>query len=589
MVWAMLAVVVAASAVIARADQQAPYADNPGYEKGAFGPYPNQTFVSNPNVTAPVFNIITPAANGVANADYLFLGPKGDPVKRQRPTIVNATDLSIMWADTGNITGEPLDVRVQSYNGKDYITFFSGSDGGSGYGGGYYYMLDDKYSLAYNLSAQNISVLGDFHEFQLTDNGTALITVYEPMPFNLSIIDSDLTNGFIVDSLFQELDIETGKLVFQWRASDHYQLNATYNPLGVTGKRENAGFDWFHINSVQKDQTGNYLVSSRHLHTVTYIEGQSGDIIWILGGKLNQFKDLSGGNATNFAWQHNARWTNDSLTGLTIFDNGASGFNTTRPYTRGLLLNIDQDAKTVQLVQEYLNPERISSISQGNVQLLPNKNVLMGYGANPAVTEYAADGTVLWDIQFGIWNDTDVQSYRAYKMNWTSTPNTKPALAQTFPPQRNGSRDLFVSWAGSTEVRGWAVLGGNSTAMLSNSTQNLFNVTKSGFETSITLNRTYHYVRCAALSSNGTVIGATDTLNLLNNSLVSTNSTVDLKPPPPPPPPSSSRTPSASSTSAAPASSSSGGGERNLEPPWKETWAGSTMLGIVGLAMWILA
>lgn len=319
------------------------------------------------------------------------------------------------------------------------------------------------------MSAQNTSVLGDFHEFQLTDNGSALITIYEQRPFDLSSITGGSKDGWILDSLFQELDVETGKLLFQWRSTDFFPVNATYNPLGVTGS-EKAPFDWFHINSIEKDQYGNFLVSSRHLHTVTYLNGSTGDILWILGGKLNQFKDLSGGDATNFAWQHNARWTNDTLTGLTLFDNAATGFNVTESQTRGIRMSIDQGNKTVRLEQNFLNPQKISSESQGNVQLLPNDNVLMGYGSNPAMTEYSANGTVLWNIQFGLYANTTVQTYRAYKMNWTATPTAKPALAQTIPLQPNVSRNLFVSWNGATEVRGWAVLGSNSTSQLNNRT-----------------------------------------------------------------------------------------------------------------------
>lgn len=124
-----------------QADQSKAFIENAGYENSQFGPYPNQTFMTNSGVTAPVFNIIQPAADGVAQADYLFLGPKGDDVGRAWPTIVNATDLSLVWSGAGNLGANALDVRVQSYKGKDYVTFYSGSESGSGFGGGLYYMV----------------------------------------------------------------------------------------------------------------------------------------------------------------------------------------------------------------------------------------------------------------------------------------------------------------------------------------------------------------------------------------------------------------------------------------------------------------
>ena len=141
MPWATLAVIAACLAVLVQTDRQPAFVRNAGYERLEFGPYPNQTFLSNPNVTAPVFNILTPAADGVAQADYLFLGPHGKEVGRQWPTIVNATDLSVMWTGAGDFGEEAFDVRVQSYKGKDYLTFWSGQDSGTGSGMGRVYMV----------------------------------------------------------------------------------------------------------------------------------------------------------------------------------------------------------------------------------------------------------------------------------------------------------------------------------------------------------------------------------------------------------------------------------------------------------------
>jgi hypothetical protein len=91
-----------------------------------------------------------------------------------------------------------------------------------------------------------------------------------------------------------------------------------------------------HINSVIKDTFGNYLASSRHTHTVYYIDGSTGDIIWRfvcpyptgcldlnsrpylgvpsrLGGKNSNFTI---GEGAEFAWQHDPRWINSDNTQL---------------------------------------------------------------------------------------------------------------------------------------------------------------------------------------------------------------------------------------------------------------------------------
>jgi Arylsulfotransferase (ASST) len=55
------------------------------------------------------------------------------------------------------------------------------------------------------------------------------------------------------DNLAQEV-------AFSWNASDHIALNETYNTIAEVGT-EAAPFDYFHINSVEKDLEGDYLVS----------------------------------------------------------------------------------------------------------------------------------------------------------------------------------------------------------------------------------------------------------------------------------------------------------------------------------------
>ena len=85
------------------------------------------------------------------------------------------------------------------------------------------------------------------------------------------------------DGIFQEIDLLSGTLLFQWRASDHYQLTETFQPINNQGRTRDNAFDFFHINSVDKDPQGNYYISSRYMHTVTCI-APTGAVRWILGG-----------------------------------------------------------------------------------------------------------------------------------------------------------------------------------------------------------------------------------------------------------------------------------------------------------------
>jgi hypothetical protein len=298
---------------LALADQ-APYTGSEFQSKN-FGLYPTQTYESSP-LEVPIFQVNQAAEDNTDPADRVFISPRGTAVGQIAPMMFNSEDLSLVWSDPSYKT--TFGVRVQEYNNSDYITFWRGAIKGAGYGSGSYIMLDHNYNVAYNLTTKALTVGGDIHEIELTDNGTALMSAYEPMQWDLT--SYDIENGWLADSIFEEVDIATNNLIFSWRASDHIALNASYADPGATGISSDSPYDFFHINSIEKDDSGNYLISARHTHGIYYINGTNGDIIWTMGGKDNDFKDNSGGQATNFAWQHDARWRNTDLTEMTLFD-----------------------------------------------------------------------------------------------------------------------------------------------------------------------------------------------------------------------------------------------------------------------------
>jgi hypothetical protein len=205
----------------------------------------------------------------------------------------------------------------------------------------------------------------DLHEFLLTPDGTALMTVYQKYQYDMSgwrTFDAtsdpnDEDPNWIWDCVLQELSVDTHDILFEWRASDHVNVDDTYHLVRQTGNHEDP-FDWFHMNSIQKDELGNYLVSARYTHSIYYIDGKTGEAIWVLGGKRNIFMDLSNGTALNFAWQHDARFVLPELVAktyvappeqpgystrlLSLFDNAAEDQNYVygMDHSRGLLLEV---------------------------------------------------------------------------------------------------------------------------------------------------------------------------------------------------------------------------------------------------------
>lgn len=329
--------------------------------------------------------------------------------------------------------------------------------------------------------------------------------------------------GWIKDSMFQEIDLETGKLIFQWKASDHYSISETLAPIDKFGYTKENAFEYFHINSVDKDDVGNYYISSRYMQTVTCIS-PTGKILWKLGGKNNDFIDLSGGAATNFSWQHHARWHPGDR--ITLFDNGAFNWLFTAEHSRGLHVQLHTKNMTAEFIHDYIKPGVLAH-SQGSVQLIPETgNVFIGWGHSSAHTEFAENGSILCDVHFGpsaFFGFGWAKSYRSFKANWVGKPRTMPVIAM-----KDGA--LYVSWNGATEVVNWSLeVSDNGNGVFNN----LQKIPKDGFETRIPTDHlvTRHnrgmrlmekvYYRVSALDKDGNHLATSKTINAATRHLVS--------------------------------------------------------------------
>ncbi|KAK3646184.1 hypothetical protein LTR56_007199 [Elasticomyces elasticus] len=544
--------IVATLSILSTAAHDEAYHDSGRYNAGQHGDYVEQRFVST-KVTAPKLNFMRPFRN-CNDGTYLFLAPRGS-VMNSSVCILDATG-SLVWTSS-DFEGQGYNLQVQQYLGKDYLTFWAGDNSlGGGHGDGKHYMgkslgrtslfqaihqwrtekclqLDQNYNLFRTITAAN-GLATDLHSFSITPAGTALLTVYEVIEADLSGVPLSqgggrpiLANipflppsdpsfvgpkkGYVWDSVFQEIDLETGKLLFQWRASDHFAYQQSYEPIRSATQKES--WDWFHINSVDKDDTDNYLISARHLRTVANIDGRTGEVLWQLGGRSGSFKDRSAGTAIQYIGQHDAHWAPGSnQTAITMFDNRADWSDHQESQSRGTRIHLDFESMTATLVTQYKHTENVYSVSQGSYQTLPNGNVLLGYGNNPVLTEFAANGTILCDAYFGPskgWTSGNVQSYRALKFEWVGLPTGRPSLVIK-------GDTLYVSWLGSTEVRSWLI---QHSTRSSGKFEALTTIAKDGFETSFIPRvgaEVRQYVQVLALDKARNILAVSDTVNLAN-------------------------------------------------------------------------
>jgi hypothetical protein len=383
-------------------------------------------------------------------------------------------------------------VRVQSYHGSPVLTYWQGGfvqpPGG---GRGEDLILNHHYQTIRTVNAGNgyQSQGADEHDFILGHEGseaTAFISIWSPVQANLTSIGGP-SNGQAFDWIVQEIDIATGKVIWEWHALGHVPVSDSYLPY-VFGTK----YDYFHLNSIQQLPDGNVLVSARNTCAVYLISKKTGKIIWRLGGKRPSFNMGAG---TNFEWQHDATLQTGGL--LTLFDDADSPREESQ--SRAMEIHINTTKRRATLVHKYLHSPPTLASSQGSAQVLPNGDMFVGWGSKPYFSEYTPSGTQLFGGSFR----SPVDSYRAYRFAWYGRPLQPPAIAVK-PTTTAGEDDVYASWNGATQVADWQVLAStNAGGPFANVGSP---VPWSGFETKIQ-EPSANYFEVQALNSRGKVLG----------------------------------------------------------------------------------
>ncbi|KAJ2990570.1 hypothetical protein NUW58_g2884 [Xylaria curta] len=476
--------------------------DSEGYNRGRYGPDPYQYYHS-VDVASPLLLVNHWDPSRTDNASYIFLtldSPVGSD--RAGTVIYRADDLSLVYSEPQ--WSVVHNSHIGQFNGNDYLVFIGQRRVGKGLSTTCL-LYDSTYTLAYNISAHAIghASMGT-HECQLTANGSAVIILTEVIVFDLTAVGGP-TEGKILDNIIQEIDVATGELLWIWRASENYDLSESYLEY-----RDGLGaYDYIHMNSAERTPEGDFLVSARHTRNIIFVDRESGDISWTLGGKKNNFIDISAGNAIDFGWQHHARFRNAARTHLTMFDNhnNVSVIGCSTNCTRGKHVELDYENYTVRLISEFYHPESLVSGFEGSYQQLQSGNVFLGWGANPTFTEHTPSGECVLDVQFDAWRPDKGYpiNYRAFKMDWKAYPTWDPVIA-ALHTQRNGQFKVYVSWNGATEVAEWQLFVGDSYEEV---TTSAIVTPRVGFETEIPLKSDRSLVRAAALDKDGQVLGMT--------------------------------------------------------------------------------
>lgn len=437
------------------------------------------SFVSLPGFHPPN---VTVTADPDPDSGDIFLTPRNSYQRRvaiQRgPMILNGQG-QLVWFDHLP-SGLATNLEVQQYQGQPVLTWWQGSavdrtaeD----------VIMDSSYRTLATLRAGH-GYLTDTHEFKITPQNTALIAAVHRIKANLQGVHGP-RRGIVNDDIVQELNIKTGRVLWEWHSYGHVPLRDSY-----TRPPRSSPFDYFHLNSIEQLPDGNLLVSARSTWAIYEVSRRTGRIMWTLGGKHSSFRM---GPGTAFSWQHDARLHGHTLS---LFDDASDGPSEQEAQSSAKVLRLNMRAMTATLVHRYNHSPPVLTVSQGSAQMLPNGDVFVGWGADPEFSEYSASGRQIFNGSFTL----GVNSYRAYRFSWTGHPSTPPALAVS---SSGDSVTIYASWNGATEVASWRVLGGDSATSLAPVAQGA----RTGFETSIRLTTPLNYFAAQALDAQGNVLG----------------------------------------------------------------------------------
>ena len=143
----------------------------------------------------------------------------------------------------------------------------------------------------------------DLHEFQITPQGTALITVYDGIDCDLSAVGGP-RDAAVADTLMQEIDLETGLVRYEWHSLDHVPLSDSY--VSARHASRTKPFDYFHINSIDVQPDGDLLIDARNTWAAYDVDRAHRHRCaggW--AGKRCELRDGRRARAT--AYQHDAR------------------------------------------------------------------------------------------------------------------------------------------------------------------------------------------------------------------------------------------------------------------------------------------
>ena len=201
--------------------------------------------------------------------------------------------------------------------------------------------------------------------------------------------------------------VEDGVYVFEGDTLlTRWELHGRYDPAlsppiesGFWDPFYPGAIDWSHANGLLVEDSGDWLLSFRHLDAVMRVRGVDhpdfGEVVWALTGRPNpsvpsDFTLTTEAGPAGFFSQHHPHWSSDGE--LMLFDNRAG---TPEP-ARGIDVALGETAMTAAIESEW--PIDGQCDVQGSMFELPSGNRLLTCASSRVVVEVDPAGEEVWSF-----------------------------------------------------------------------------------------------------------------------------------------------------------------------------------------------
>ena len=373
------------------------------------------------------------------------------------------------------------------------LTWWQGYIPPQGFGQGEEIIDNSAYQQIGRVHAGN-GYKADLHDFKITPQDTALLTVFDPIDCNLSVVGGP-SGGAVTDSIFQEIDLRTGLVRREWHSLDHVPLGDSYS--SATGSSAQWPFDYFHLNSIDQHADGTTLISARNTWAMYLLNTTSGRSAGELGGRHSSVR-LGAGTRTGLpARRDDARQRHDQRVRQR---RGAEGPPTV---ARRSCSSLDREHELGQRASRSTSTARAlvrqpgehpTAGQPGRVRRMGIRAILLGIQRHRPAAVRCAHARLL------------------RVLSRLSLPLDRRAGGRAGDRRRRassgGRATVYASWNGDTRTASWRMLAGASAQTLAP----VATAPRSGFETSRRLPAPAAYVAVQALDASGAVLASSRTI-----------------------------------------------------------------------------